>query len=128
MALLAPLCLFIVAPGEITNRRLRPLMGQLLGVADPAYSARQMGYDRRRLAPKGLIHCVQGKLCCMLTPTGHRAALFLTKVYARVHRLGFQALSTSLDSHAPPPARRVRPRRCREGNTAPGGATSRMKL
>jgi hypothetical protein len=107
MALLAALCLFGLTPEGITNRRLRPQVAQLLGVAEGEYTPRQMGYDLRRLARKGLLHRVEGQLCYTLTPLGRRAALFLTKLYARVLRPGFQALDRRLTSQAPPPLRRA---------------------
>jgi hypothetical protein len=104
MALLAALCLFGLTPEGITNRRLRPQVAQLLG-PDAAYTSRQMGYDLRRLARKDLIARVDGKLCYALTPQGRRVALFLTKLYARVLRPGFQALDRRIASQAPPPLR-----------------------
>jgi hypothetical protein len=104
-ALLSALCLFACAPEGITNGRLRPLVAQLLGVPDPEYTARQMGYDLRRLARKGLLRRVPGKLCYTLTPIGRRTALFLTKLQARVIRPGLQALDTRITAHAPPPLR-----------------------
>ncbi len=105
MALLAALCLFGLTPAGITNRRLRPQVAQLLGVPDAAYTARQLGYDLRRLLRKGLLARVDGKLCYTLTPHGRRVALFLTKLYARVLRPGFQALDGRITSQAPPPLR-----------------------
>jgi len=105
MALLAALCLFGLTPEGITNGRLRPHVAQLLGVPDPEYTARQMGYDLRRLAQKGLIRRVEGKLCYTLTPHGRRVTLFLTKLYGRVVRPGFQALDRRIASQAPPPLR-----------------------
>ena len=105
MALLAACCLFGLTPAGITNRRLRPQVAQLLGVGDAAYTTRQMGYDLRRLARKGLIARVEGKLCYTLTPQGRRVALFLTKLYVRVLRPGFQALDAHIASQAPPPLR-----------------------
>ena len=105
MALLAALCLFGLAPEGITNRRLRPQVAQLLGVPDAAYTPRQMGYDLRRLARKGLIVRVEGQLCYTLTSHGRRVALFLTKLYARVLRPGLQALDHRIASQAPPPLR-----------------------
>jgi hypothetical protein len=80
---------------------------QLLGVEAGTYTARQMGYDRRRLTRKGLIHRVPGKLCYTVTPFGRRVALFLTKLHARVLRPGWQALDEQLTSHPPPPLRRA---------------------
>ena len=64
-----------------------------------------MGYDLRRLARKGLLRRVDGKLSYTLTPYGRRVALFLTKVHARVLRPGLQALDLRIQSHAPPPLR-----------------------
>jgi len=107
MALLAALCLFGLTPEGITNGRLRPQVAALLGVPEAAYTPRQMGYDLRRLARKGLIHRVEGQLCYTLTPLGRRTALFLTKLYARVLRPGFQALDPQIQSQAPPPLRRA---------------------
>ena len=104
-ALLAALCLFVLTPEGITNRRLRPLVAEILGVDDADYTARQMGYDLRRLNRKALIRQVPGKLCYTLTPYGRRMALFLTKLQARVLRPGLQALDLSIVSHASPPVR-----------------------
>jgi hypothetical protein len=104
-ALLGALCLFACAPEGLTNGRLRPRVAQLLGLPDEAYTARQMGYDLRRLARKGLLQRVPGKLCYMLTVFGRRTALFLTKVHARVLRSGLQALDGRVVTHAPPPLR-----------------------
>ena len=61
-------CLFVTAPEGITNGRVRPQVAQLLGVPPAQYTARQMGYDLRRLARKGLLQRVDGKLCYTLTP------------------------------------------------------------
>ena len=104
MALLAALCLFGLTPEGITNQRLRPQVAQVLGTPDAGYTTRQM-YDLRRLARKGLIARVDGKLCYTLTSHGRRVALFLTKLYARVLRPGFQALDHRITSQAPPPLR-----------------------
>jgi hypothetical protein len=102
LALLQALCLFACTPAGLTNRQLRPLVAQLLAVADEQYTARQMGYDLRRLARKGFIARVKGHLCYTLTPYGRRTALFLTKVHARIFRPGFQALDPTHPSDAPP--------------------------
>jgi hypothetical protein len=102
VALLQALCLFALTPAGLTNRRLRPLVAQLLAVPDDRYTCRQMGYDLRRLARKGFIARIDGKLCYVLTPYGRRTALFLTKVHARVLRPGLQALDPQHAAHAPP--------------------------
>ncbi len=106
MAPPAACCLCGLTPAGITNNRvLHPQIAQLLGVPDADYTARQMGYDLRRLFRKGLIVRVDGKLCYTLMPHGRRLALFPTKLYARVPRLGFQALDRRIASQAPPPLR-----------------------
>jgi hypothetical protein len=102
MALLQALCLFGLTPAGITNRRLRPLVAQLLAADPGAYTCRQMGYDLRRLARKGFIARVNGTLCYALTPYGRRTALFLTKAHARVLRPGLQALDPGITPQAPP--------------------------
>lgn len=104
-ALLGALCLFVCAPEGITNGHLRPRVAQLLGVTAAEYTARQMGYDLRRLARKGLLRRVPGRLCYTLTPFGRRVALFLTKVYARVLRPGLQALDLQVTAQVPAPLR-----------------------
>ena len=104
-ALLGALCLFVGAPQGITSGRLRPHVAQLLGVAAAEYTGRQMGYDLRRLVRKGLLCRVPHRLGYTLTPFGRRTALFLTKVYARVLRPGWQALDVNLVSYTPPPLR-----------------------
>ena len=80
-------------------------MTQLLGVPAEQYTARQMGYDLRRLARKGIIRRVGKQLHYELTPYGRRLALFLTKVHTRVLRPGLQALDPMISSKAPPALR-----------------------
>jgi hypothetical protein len=104
-ALLQALCLFALTPDGITNRRLRPLVAQLLSGPDEQYTARQMGYDLRRLARKGLIQRRAGQLRYILTPWGRRVALFLAKLHGRVLRPGLQAITPHLPSTAPPALR-----------------------
>lgn len=106
-ALLGALCAFACTPEGLTNARLRPVVTQLLGAPPAQYTARQMGYDLRRLARKGLVRRVPGKLCYSVTPFGRRVALFLTKVHARVLRPGLQALDERLTAQVPPPLRRA---------------------
>ena len=83
------------------------MIAQLLGVDDERYTSRQMGYDLRRLARKGLIRRLDRKLCYALTPYGRRVALFLSKVQARILRPGLQTLDLDVTSQAPPPLRQA---------------------
>lgn len=101
-ALLNAICHFLWTADGLTNAQLRPLMASLLGTA---YTTRQMGYDLRRLARKGLLTRLDHQKRYVLTPYGRRVALFLTKVHARVIRPGLQALDLSFDAQAPPALR-----------------------
>ena len=104
-ALLQALCVFTLRQDGITNGQLRPLVAQLLAVPDDRYTARQMGYDLRRLARKGLLHRPPRTLRYELTPYGRRVALFLTKLRARLLRPGLQAADPRVPLDAPPPVR-----------------------
>lgn len=104
-ALLQALCLFALTPSGITNGGLRPLVAQLLGLGPEEYTTRQMGYDLRRLARKGLIQRVGRHLRYEVTPEGRRIALFLTTLQARVLRPGLQAIDPRLLATTPPPLR-----------------------
>jgi hypothetical protein len=98
-ALLNAICHFLWTADGLTNAALRPLVASLLGTS---YTTRQMGYDLRRLARKGLITRLARQKRYMLTPYGRRVALFLTKVHARVIRQGLQALDLSFTPQTPP--------------------------
>lgn len=98
-ALLNALCHFLWTADGLTNAHLRPLIASLLGTP---YTTRQMAYDLRRLARKGLITRLEHQKRYMLTPYGRRVALFLTKVHARVIRPGLQALDLTVAPNAPP--------------------------
>lgn len=104
-ALLQALCVFTLLPDGITNRQLRPLVAQLLGLPDEQYTPRQMGYDLRRLARKGLLHRPPGTLRYEVTPHGRRVALFLTKLRLRLLRPGLQAADPRVPLTAPLPLR-----------------------
>lgn len=101
-ALLNALCHFLWTADGLTNAQLRPLVASLLG---SSYNTRQMGYDLRRLARKGLVKRLDGQKRYVLTPYGRRVALFLTKVHARVLRPGLQALDLDFIPQAPPALR-----------------------
>ena len=104
-ALLQALCLFAVLPAGITSRQLRPHVAQLLGVPPEQYTARQMGYDLRRLVRKGLLRRLGRQLRYELTTDGRRLALFLAKLLTRVIRPGLQALDPLLPSTVSPALR-----------------------
>jgi hypothetical protein len=101
-AVLNALCHFLWTADGLTNAQLRPLIASLVGTT---YTTRQMGYDLRRLARKGLIKRLDRQKRYVLTPYGRRVALFLTKVHARVIRPGLQALDLSFTAQVPPALR-----------------------
>ena len=103
-AVLNALCHFVWSADGLTNAHLRPVIASLLGTP---YTTRQMGYDLRRLARKGLITRLAHQKRYVLTPYGRRVALFLTKVHARVLRPGLQALDLSFTAQVPPDLRRT---------------------
>jgi hypothetical protein len=104
-ALLQALCVFTFRPDGITNGQPRPLIAQLLGAPDDQYTARQMGYDLRRLARKGLLHRRPRTLRYELTPYGRRVALSLTKLRLRLLRPGLQAADPRVPLDPPTPVR-----------------------
>jgi hypothetical protein len=89
MALFAALTLFVPATYGFTHRTLRPHVADLLGVDRETYTTHQMSYDLRRLRLKGIIWRVPHSHRYVLTPYGRKAALFFTRLQARVFRPGF---------------------------------------
>lgn len=104
MALFSALLLFRLLPRGFTNRRLREETASILGLDVAAASAGRMTYDLRRLRLHGLIERIPESRRYRVTDLGFRAALFLTRSYARLIRPGL-ALVTS---DAPPVPTRLR--------------------
>jgi hypothetical protein len=80
MALLACLCSFQHLFQGLTNRTLRPMMGEII----PGYTTAQMTYDLRRLRRKGLIRRIPKRQLYQLTSFGRRTAVFFTKTHIRI--------------------------------------------
>jgi hypothetical protein len=80
MVLLACLCNYQHLFAGLTNRSLRELIAGLI----PAYTARQMTYDLRRLRRKGFIQRIPRTQRYELTREGRRLAVFFTKTYTRI--------------------------------------------
>ena len=106
MALLQAICGFAHLPQGFRNRDLRPQVAALLGLDETAYTAGRMSYDLRRLRLKGLIHRIPGTIRYTVTTYGLRVALFYTKVYLRILRPGWAALTES-DHLFPEPLRQA---------------------
>lgn len=95
MALLQAICGFAHLPQGFRNKDLRPQVAALLGLHETAYTAGRMSYDLRRLRLKGLIHRIPATIRYTVTTYGLRVALFYTKVYLRILRPGWTALTES---------------------------------
>jgi hypothetical protein len=97
MALLQALCGFAHLPQGFRNRDLRPQVAALLGLDETTYTSGRMSYDLRRLRLKGLIHRIPSTTRYTATTYGLRVALFYTKVYLRILRPAWAALTDSAD-------------------------------
>jgi hypothetical protein len=106
MALLAAVSAFAFAPRGFSNRDLRDRIAALHNPGPKGYSPQRMTYDLRRLRLKHLIQRVPKSHRYVLTETGRRAALFLTKAYARLVRPVLDRLDPQLPD-APDPLRRA---------------------
>ena len=87
-----------------SNRDLRNLVVDLLGVTSEHYTAAQMTYDLRRLRLKGVIYRPPKTHRYFLTPYGWKVARLFTRLEARVFRPAV-AMFTSNDAVLPFPLR-----------------------
>jgi hypothetical protein len=85
-ALLSVLVLFSFQLRGFTNREMRALPAQLLGLDPAHYPAGRMTYDLRRLRLHGLIERIPKSHRYDVTPAGLRIALFFSRTYARLLR------------------------------------------
>jgi len=100
-ALLAVLVLFCLQPQGFTNKELRPLLAQFLGLTDADLTQGRMSYDLRRLRLHGLIERKAGTQRYQLTSPGLKTALFYSRTYQRVIRPGLSLLEPTLpNDHA----------------------------
>ena len=91
-ALLTVLVLFCFQPEGFRNRQLRPLLAQLLGMAESQISPGRMSYDLRRLRLHGLIERIAKTQRYRLTTFGLKTALFYSRTYQRLLRRGLSEL------------------------------------
>ncbi|HVT60840.1 MAG TPA: hypothetical protein VHR45_20885 [Thermoanaerobaculia bacterium] len=89
LALLSALVAFRLLPHGFAHRHLRQQVGALLG---REIRPGQMTYDLRRLRLHGLIERLPKSHRYHVTPLGFRAALFLSRSYARLLRPGLATL------------------------------------
>lgn len=102
LALFGALILFRLLPRGFRNRELREHVAPLLALAPGTVSQGQMTYDLRRLRLHGLIERIPRSHRYRVTDFGFRAALLLTRTYARVIRPGLSLLQPT---EPPRPAR-----------------------
>jgi hypothetical protein len=94
MALCQAITAFLHLPRGFRNRDLRRQVEALLG---RPYSSSQMTYDLRRLRLKGLIHRIPGTHRYTATTYGLHVAFFYSKLYLRILRPQWPALTTAAD-------------------------------
>ena len=91
-ALLTALVLFCFQPRGFRNHQLRPLLAQLLGLAESQIRPGRMSYDLRRLRLHGLIERLPKTQRYRLTTFGLKTALFYSRAYQRLLRRGLSEL------------------------------------
>jgi DNA-binding PadR family transcriptional regulator len=94
LALLQVLVLFCLQPEGFRQAQLRQHYASLLGLDPAALTPGQMVYQLRRLRLHGLIERIHRTHRYQLTDFGRRAALFLTRLYARAIRPGLSLIDT----------------------------------
>jgi len=93
MAVLQALTSFALVPEGFRNRNIRGQVAALLGIPPEHYTPAKMSYDLRRLRLRGLIARIPGTQRYIVTSYGLKVAFFYSKVYIRILRPGWAALS-----------------------------------
>jgi hypothetical protein len=104
LALLAAILYFRLIPCGFSNKDLRELMAQLLGLEPGHFTQGKMTYDLRRLRLHGLIERIPHTHRYIVTDFGFKAAMMLTRAYNRVLRPGLAAVHDTI----PPELTRLR--------------------
>ena len=100
-ALLSALvALRIFPPYGFSNKDLRELLAQALGLPPSAMTQGKMSYHLRRLRLHGLIERIPGTHRYLVTDLGLRASLFLTRAHRRL-LVGGMAEVAGPDFHVP---------------------------
>lgn len=102
LALLSAVLMFRLLPRGFSNKDLREIMAQLLGLPPGHFTQGKMTYDLRRLRLHGLIERIPNSHRYEVTDFGFRAAMLLTKAYNGVFRQGLAAVH---DLRPPAPTR-----------------------
>lgn len=91
-ALLGVLLLFRLLPRGFSNAELREQLAPMMGLLPDELPQGRMTYDLRRLRLHGLIQRIPKSHRYRVTNFGLRAALFLTRAYARLLRPGLSVV------------------------------------
>lgn len=102
LALLMAILIFTLLPRGFSNKDLRELMAQLLGLEPGQFTQGKMTYDLRRLRLHGLIERIPKTHRYRVTNFGLRAAMLITRTYNCVLRPGLAATN---DNSPPVPTR-----------------------
>jgi hypothetical protein len=102
LALLMAILTFTLLPRGFSNKDLRELMAQLLGLEPGQFTQGKMTYDLRRLRLHGLIERIPKTHRYRVTNFGLRAAMLITRTYNCVLRPGLAATN---DDNPPVPTR-----------------------
>lgn len=92
LALLAAIVVFRLIPRGFSNKDLRELMAQLLGLDPGQFTQGRMTYDLRRLRLHGLIERIPNSHRYRVTDFGLRAAMLISRAYTRLFRPGLAAV------------------------------------
>jgi hypothetical protein len=87
-------------PRGFTNKQLRPLLAQLLGISEDDLTPGRMSYDLRRLRLHGLIERTKGTQRYQITDLGLSTSLFNSRLYHRVIRPGISILGEPKKSNS----------------------------
>lgn len=91
-ALFLVLALFCLQPHGFSNKQLRPLLAQCLGLTEKELTTGKMSYDLRRLRFHGLIQRIPATQRYRLTTAGLKTVLFYSRTYQRLLRPGLSLL------------------------------------
>jgi len=104
LAILATIVSFRLLPNGFANRDLRKHLEAMLG---RDFNPGQMTYDLRRLRLHGFIERIPKTHRYKVSQKGARAALFLTRVHARLLRPGLASIQPKIEPPAAIPLRRA---------------------
>jgi len=107
MAVLHALTAFALVAEGFRNRNLRGQVAALLGMTPDEYTPGKMSYDLRRLRLRGLIARLPGTQRYIVTSYGLKVAFFYSKVYIRILRPGWAAITEDQRPDIPRPISRI---------------------